>query len=476
MKRSWVLFVAVLALCALGWIPAEGASPFFLKNGDRVCFYGASITEQRFYPVDVETYVLTRFPHLHVRFMNSGVGGDGVAGGWAGPINLRLKRDVFPFRPTVVTINDLPLNDTQYRPFNPAVYQAFKKGYIHIITSLQAHLPGVRIVLIEPEPYDDVTHTTRFPGGVNGVLLKYCKFIRKVAVQYHLLCVNMNTPVVNVLKAAQAVNPKLAKVIIPGRLHPSAAGQLVMAQALLTAMGARSVVTSVTINAAPLSVVKSENTLIHGLSETNGTLTWTQHDAALPMPIMSLHNQWPQFPPIGLWPAPAPNMKYTNSVTALTVKLSGFIHAVDRQPLRVTHLTAAEYELRIDGQAMGKFSRLELAHGINLATLPTPMLSQAYRVQALAWQRTETWFTAWRQVELPMANIGQSPQFIVNTNSNPAARYAVNNIMRALSRLQHVVIRQERLTARPLPRKFQLQPVGHSVARNRKVMAPSEGQ
>ena len=48
---------------------------FYLKKGDYVCFYGDSITEQRYYGVDVEAYVRTRFPDLHVRFINSGVGG-----------------------------------------------------------------------------------------------------------------------------------------------------------------------------------------------------------------------------------------------------------------------------------------------------------------------------------------------------------------------------------------------------------------
>ena len=458
---KWMLGFSIVIVALLGQrrLVAGTAPSFFLKNGDRVCFYGASITEQRFYPVDVETYVLTRFPQLRVKFMNSGVGGDGVAGGWAGPIDLRLKRDVFPFKPNVVTINDLPLNDTQYRPFNPAVYKTFCKGYLHIITSLQAHLPGVRIILIEPEPYDDITHAPRFPGGVNGVLLKYCKFIRQVAAKYHLLCVNMNEPVVNVLEKAEKINPVLAKQIIPGRLHPSAAGQLIMAQALLKAMGARATVTSVTINAESAAVMASAHTTVSKLLDSDGTLSWTQKDRALPMPVMSLHENWPQFPPVGFWPAPVPNMKFTNPVTALTIKLSGFMHTLDRQPLRVTHVAAPKYQLRIDGRSMGVFSRSELAHGINLANFPTPMVIQAYRVLALAWQRTQTWFTAWRQVELPMANIGLSPQFNVNTNSNPVARKAVNKIMRAFSGLQGVVSREEHQAARCVPHHYELIPL-----------------
>lgn len=453
--------MALLVLLALLWSggAACGAGgSFFIKNGDRVCFYGASITEQRFHAVDVETYVLTRFPKLHVRFVNSGVGGDGVAGGWAGPIKLRLRRDVFAFKPDVVIINDLPMNDTRYRPFNPKTYRAFCKGYVHIIRSLRAHLPGVRIVLVEPAAFDDITHAPRFPGGVNGVLLKYCGFIRKVAAKDHLLCVNMNRPMVEVLKAAERADPVLAKQIIPGRLHPSAAGQLVMAQALLKAMGARAVVTAVTINAKKRSVSAAAHTAVSGLADNRGVLSWRQADRCLPMPVMSLHENWPQFPPIGLWPAPAPDMARTNPVTAFTIKLSGFMHALDREPLRVTHLTAAEYALRIDGKLMGTFSAAELAHGINLARLPTPMLAQAYKVMALAWERTQVRFTYWRQVQLPMADIGQPGLFPLNTNSSVKARRAVGAIGRAFNQLQALIIRRQRMAAQPTTHRFQLVP------------------
>ena len=104
--------LAFATLCCLA--PRAGAAPrFFLKNGDHACFYGDSITEQRYYAVDVETHVRTRFPELRVWFVDSGVGGDRDSGGWAGPIDLGLKRDVFPFKPNVVTIM-LGMNDAGY--------------------------------------------------------------------------------------------------------------------------------------------------------------------------------------------------------------------------------------------------------------------------------------------------------------------------------------------------------------------------
>ena len=50
-----------------------------------------------------------------MRFYNAGVGGDTVRGGGAGPIDVRLERDVIALKPTVVTVM-LGMNDGGYKP------------------------------------------------------------------------------------------------------------------------------------------------------------------------------------------------------------------------------------------------------------------------------------------------------------------------------------------------------------------------
>ncbi|HXR03582.1 MAG TPA: SGNH/GDSL hydrolase family protein, partial [Verrucomicrobiae bacterium] len=228
-STSMILGAATLGLLLAPWVARAGDDttlPLYLKDGDNVCFYGDSITEQRFYGVDVETFVRTRFPNLHVKFVNSGVGGDKVTGGWAGRIDPRLERDVFPFKPNVVTIM-LGMNDAQYRAFDPRIFEVYSNGYEHIIQSLQKHLRGVRIVLIEPSPYDDVTVPPKFPDGYNAVLLRYSAFVRQLAAEHRLPYVDLNTPLVDVMKKAQTENPGLAHQVIPDRIHPSPAGELV---------------------------------------------------------------------------------------------------------------------------------------------------------------------------------------------------------------------------------------------------------
>lgn len=431
---------------------AAATKPFYLKNGDRVVFYGDSITEQRFYTTDVELYVRTRFPNLHVRFVNSGVGGDTVGGGWAGPINLRLKRDVFAFKPNVVTIM-LGMNDGGYQAFNPLLFHNYRVGYEHIIQSLKSHLPGVRIVLIAPSPFDDVTFPPQFPGGYNTVLIRYGRLVKTLAAKYHLAYVNFNKPLVNVLQKAKKVNPQLAQQIIPQRVHPAANGQLVMAEALLKAWNAPAIVTAVNIDADTRSIVQSDNTRVSAISKSKGALSWTQKDQSLPMPIMDLHENWPQFPPIltpvgapyaafarSLWMPPKPNWNYINPVTALVVKLCRLYHNVDSETLRVTGLVAPRYTLKIDDHRVAVFSKQQLATGINLARYDTPMMAQAYRVLRRIWRETQTRFYIWRFIQLPLGKYQAGEPWVTEAIGGPFVELPQGKSKRAATARRILVV------------------------------------
>ena len=143
------------------------ASPppgFYLHDGDTVVFYGDSITSHLLYSIYTEGYVSARFPQLHVRFVHSGWRGDRVSGGAGGTIDQRLQRDVIAYHPTVVTIL-LGMNDGEYQPFNAQLFEKYAQGYRHIIEYLRKELPQVRITLLKPTPYDDVTRPPDFNGG-----------------------------------------------------------------------------------------------------------------------------------------------------------------------------------------------------------------------------------------------------------------------------------------------------------------------
>jgi lysophospholipase L1-like esterase len=391
---------------------------FFLKNGDRLVFYGDSITDQRLYTTFVETYVVTRFPQLKVWFVDSGVGGDRVTGGWAGPIDVRLRRDVIAYKPTVMTIM-LGMNDGSYRGWDDDIFKIYSTGYQHIIDTMKHALPGIRITVTQPSPYDDATRPPNIDDGYNAVLIRYGQFVKELGEREHLLVADLNTPVVSMLEKAKTQDAELAKKIIEDRVHPGPGGHLIMAEALLKAWNAPATVASVEIDAAARRVARTENTQVVGL-QGGSSLTWSETDRALPMPLT-----------------------LDDKVVALSIGSSDFIEALDQEPLKVTGLTAARYVLKIDGEKVGDFTEEELQKGVNLATLSTPMAKQAAKVHDLTLKHNDIHFARWRDVQVTL----QDYKFA-------GEQAAVD----ALDKLEDQIVQQQRATAQPKPRHYELEP------------------
>jgi lysophospholipase L1-like esterase len=421
MKSRSILPLLLWAVLATA-ISSHAASRFYLNDGDRVVFYGDSITDQRLYTTFAETYVVTRFPHLEVSFVHSGWGGDRVTGGGGGPIDRRLPRDVYAYHPTVMTIM-LGMNDASYRAYDQRIFETFSNGYEHIIDSVKKSAPGIRITVIQPSPFDDVTHPPRFEGGYNAVLLRYAQFVKELAEREHLDLADLNTPVVATLEKAKAANADLAVKLIPDRVHPGPAGHMIMAEALLKSWQAPALVTRVEIDAANKRVTEAVSTQVSNLKVESG-LSWKQEDEALPMPV-----------------------DLRDPVVALAMTSSDFIEALDQQPLQVTGLNAARYVLKIDGQKVGSYTKDQLAQGVNLATEPTPMAEQARKVHELTLQHNNIHFTRWRQVQVPLEN-----------KTSSKVHEAVENLMAAFDEEEAEVVKQQRAAAGPVARAYELVP------------------
>jgi lysophospholipase L1-like esterase len=402
-----------LALCARG-------ADFYLHPNDVVVFYGDSITDQRLYTTYVETFILTRYPKLPVRFVHSGWGGDRVTGGGGGPIDDRLKRDVLAYKPTVITIM-LGMNDGRYRGFDDEIFRVFTDGYEHIIKSVKDAIPGLRITVIDPSPYDDVTRAPLFDGGYNAVLLKYGEYLRTLAHRNNLDFADLNTRLVKALEHANTTDPANAQRILPDRVHPHRSGHLLMAASLLEAWSASPIVTRVEIDAGSAQVKEqSINTTVSGL-EFKDSIRWTQKDEALPMPV-----------------------PMNDPLMALAVKSSDFVEKFNRETLRVTGLNAPTYQLKINGNLIGVFTRENFAAGINLAELDTPMMQQAAQVHDLTLKRAEIHNIRWRQVQLPLHSMLPARAAAVEDNLD-----ALDNDLAAM----------QRATAQPASCLYELIPV-----------------
>ena len=423
------LILAGLMAANIVW--AADDKPFKLKDGDKVVFYGDSITDQRQYSVIVETFVATRYPHLDVSFVNSGWGGDSVSGGGGGTIDTRLKRDVFAYRPTVVTIM-LGMNDGGYKAETEANDQKFFDGYKHIVESIRTNLPQARIMAIEPSPYDDVTRPPAFPVAsdvqYNEVMRSFGKWIAEYAQQPGVDVTDFNAVMVKTLLQARELDPENAKQIISDHIHPSFGGHMILAETLLKAWGARPVVSAVIIaasHAAP-KVESAQFAAVSGLSKS-GAISWTELDDALPLPF----KQW-----VEMWGG--------GISVDLAIRSSDLTAALNQQILKVKGLRSGSYSLKIDGASVGAFNNDQLAAGVNLAVLKTPATDQAMKVYQLANSHEEVHYDELRNMEIPLADYAL-----------PEAKAAKDSLIQ----LDQAVAKEMLQTAQPVPHKFELVPV-----------------
>lgn len=408
----------LLSLAPVANKAAVAQATFKLKSGDRVLFYGDSITEQHLYANYVETFVVTRFPKLNVKFRNTGVGGDRVTGGWAGPIDVRLARDFFPYKPTVSTIM-LGMNDASYRPFDQSIFDTYAKGYASIVSEVKKTLPECRLMLIQPSPYDDFTHKPNWDPGYNDVLIKYGQYLKELAAKNGLDTIDLNTGVANGLKEAASIDAKSAQKLIGDRVHPGPQCQLLMAAEVLKAWGAPATVTDVSIDFGARKVTKSEFSKVH----LDAGMKWTQLDERLPFPLAT-----------------------DDPLVQLVLKSSDFVEKLDRQILSVRGLTGERYELRIDGKAVGEFSRTEWETGVNLAILKTPMVQQAEKVKWLTDRHNDVFMARWREVQMRL-------------KSEPGlfeAEPGLSKTLASLESFEEQVVAQQRAAAKPVPHTYEL--------------------
>lgn len=408
-SKRIALFVAFIAVSH--W---AGGQQMALRDGDRVAFYGDSITAQRFYTRFVEDFLLTRYPKLHVTFTNAGVPGDTVNGGYTGDTPTRLKRDLFPQRPTVVTVM-LGMNDGFYMPFDQKNLDIFDGGYRKLLAAIQTNLPGARITLISPTPYDEITHGTEFPH-YSETIGHYAAYVKDLAASSHFGFSDFYAEVANLTQAGMKNNPSLAALLIPDRIHPAEASQWVMAAALARDWGVSPVVSTVHLDALQNEPVAAENTQISGMNNHDGKLQWTELDSSLPLPV---------------------NLE--DGLVRFVLKNSNVV-AMDREMLFVDHLPMNRYTLKIDGRSVATLDRAELAAGVNLALYPTPMQDQARNVDGIEKKRTQ----------LDEAN------FILAIEQPAVADAA--SATKAIGEKDAALVEEQRKAAQPTPHTFELDP------------------
>ena len=358
MKTNKYLIGAVVALqWGLGSLKAD----FPLKQGDTWVMAGDSITAQHLHSNYFEAFCFARYPQLKFVFRNSGVGGHTIPSTLA-----RFDYDIAAWKPTVVSV-ELGMNDKGGTPTDKFV--ANMTTMVERIRSVKA-----RPIILSASPVNDGTTMANLGG--NQRLHEYAVALKEFSTkeqipyadQFHALVdvwglnKSKETMAGTILKlkqasaddalvgvehlraflAAQAKSP-LPLVSMQGdAVHPGPPGQLMMAAALLKALGADGFVSSLTL-AADGKVVEAKGCKVDGLKAEAGRIEFDRLDERLPFPI----------------PEDA------QTVTAFYPTILD----LSQYTLKVTGLKDGSYSMKINGIASATLTSKELANGVNLTAL-----------------------------------------------------------------------------------------------------------
>ena len=314
-----------------------------LKDGDTIVFLGDSITHQCLYTQYLEDYFYTRYPNTHLHFHNSGVGGDRASDALA-----RFDLDVAAYKPKYVTIL-LGMNDGGYKQWDAPTFETYQKDMLALLDKINEI--GATAIVMGPTMFDRdallIKHNPRRPYDgdagkyYNSVLAYYGTYMRDAALERGLAYVDMFAPLNNLTEAQRLEDPNFT--MIPDAVHPDPDGQVVMATAFIQTINAPHVVAATAAHLDPKAGWKVN-------VGPGGKATDIEGDAD----HLSFTSQEPCIP----WILPAD--------AALGYKISIAGHHYSNESLQIQGLAPGKYELKIDGDVVGKFPSSVLAYRVEL--------------------------------------------------------------------------------------------------------------
>jgi lysophospholipase L1-like esterase len=336
-------------------------------SGDRIVFLGDSITQQQLYTNYVESYLASRYPKLGLSFWNAGWGGDTAPGGVK-----RLARDVLSLKPTLVTVC-YGMNDGRYSVSMPEIAADYEAGMRELLARLKD--AGCKVVVLTPGVVDYDRNPTHKACDYNRGLRVLADIALRLAAEAGATGYDLHRLMLDVQTRAKAAEPGFT--MIPDAVHPDPAGQLVMAFALLEALGVPPRNSDLVVDAAKRSITA------HGVAKAK------VGRGAEAVVISGELAELPFF----IEPAAAKVLPYLP-----------FRQRFDSQRLRVTGLSGEHWQLRANGMRTPA-SAAQLEAGIELSEIAgTAPAKAAIAVHAFTRDKDQMYFTAWRQMALQGGN------------------------------------------------------------------------
>jgi lysophospholipase L1-like esterase len=379
-----LLPAALLALLPALPQPTRAAEPaaFPLKDGDVWVMAGDSITAQHLHSNYFEAFCYVRYPKLKFAFRNSGVGGHTIPSTLA-----RFDYDVAGWKPTVVSV-ELGMNDAGGTPT-----EKFVANMGTMVARIRA--AGARPVILSASPVNDGMGAAKFAPR-NARLDEYATALKGFCEKEKVPYADQFHALVDVW-AKNKQDPKGIN-LTGDAVHPGAPGQLMMAAALLKALGAEGFVSEATLDAAG-KVTAAKGCAVTNAKAEGGGLSFNRLDECLSFPIPD-------------------NARMILPVAPDVLELSKYT-------LKVTGLKDGDYALSINGATCGTLSAKALAAGVNLTNLPhdpkakvpNPVAAQGSAVLAAVTAK-EAMVSKWRAASRTAAGKDPPPK----KDAPPAAK------------------------------------------------------
>ena len=355
----------ILSALLLAVLPLR-ATEFALRDGDTVTFLGDSITAARGYTKIVEHYTLMRFPERRVRFINAGQGGDTAFGSLQ-----RLERDVLSKGTTVLTVA-FGINDIGWgTKADDERRQRYLDGIREIVTRSQKR--GIRVFICSPAITAESPDTAEI-----GYLQKMTDDGLALARSLGADTIDLTRGMREIQRRVVAANKderdskNHTQLHVSDGVHLNDLGQLAMGYAMLRGLGAPAEVSFASIDASSGLTLSSTNCSITGIQPLPHGVQFVRRDRGLPLNLgifSALNHRW----------------------IPISDTLNGY-------RLQVTGLEPGDYELRVEGRLLGKYSAERLARGENIASATSngwdpggPWDAQSDAVKEIVDARDKAW-------------------------------------------------------------------------------------
>ncbi|MBQ9366632.1 MAG: SGNH/GDSL hydrolase family protein [Victivallales bacterium] len=356
MKKLLLLFALLCGVMLL----AE--TPVCFAPGERVVFFGDSITHGGGYIFHIQMFEDLRYPGSGMVMLNAGISGDTAAGGCK-----RWGYEVLPMNPDRVFVmfgmNDVGISfyktaepteeEQKKRQNNLTNYANNQKRLAEMILK-----EGKKLVLMTPTAYDqygEVKADNKVAANEPG-LANCAEIVRQLAAEKNLGLVELHKPYTEQLKA----HPEL-HLCGQDRVHPQGAGHLLVAALILEAAGEDGMVAEVDID-----VTSKEPAIMNRIDIVSRNARTS--DATVPESTAKGFSF--KYAPNALPFPVTPDYKTVEMLYPITEKLN-------REIIRVKGLPQGSYVLKADGVEIATATAEELAKGVNIAILATPSQKKA---------------------------------------------------------------------------------------------------